>query len=121
MFQKEIYNGVPNVTVRRVLRKLLHLKNYKLSIVQVVQQHSPHSNIWNTIVLFLKHLALPVAIPGKTRCVLLHYDSSKHYTYHPNKFKLSFQSRKDLFETPCITSESRIELYLSRVKLGVFC
>jgi hypothetical protein len=25
------------------------------------------------------------------------------------------------FETPCITNGSRIELYLSQVKLGVFC
>jgi hypothetical protein len=36
----------------RVLRKSLHLKAYKLFIVQ----HSPHSNIRNTIAkLFLKH------------------------------------------------------------------
>jgi hypothetical protein len=33
-FQKELYNGIPNVTVWRVLRKTLHLKAYKLSIVQ---------------------------------------------------------------------------------------
>jgi hypothetical protein len=39
MFQKEFYNGIqiPNVTVRGVLRKRLHLKEYKLSIVQGVE------------------------------------------------------------------------------------
>jgi hypothetical protein len=42
--------------------------------------------IWNTTAkLFLKHPALPVdatlnlTIPGESWCVLLHYDSSKHY------------------------------------------
>jgi hypothetical protein len=30
--------------------KLLHLKAYKLAIVQ--DERSPHSNIWNTIVKF---------------------------------------------------------------------
>jgi hypothetical protein len=34
MFQKELCNGIPNVPVWRVLRKHLHLKAYKLSIVQ---------------------------------------------------------------------------------------
>jgi hypothetical protein len=35
--------------------KTLHLKAYKLSIVQSAE-HSPHSNIWNTTVkLFLVH------------------------------------------------------------------
>jgi hypothetical protein len=28
MFQKELYNEIQNVTVRRVLRKRLHLKVY---------------------------------------------------------------------------------------------
>jgi hypothetical protein len=36
VFQKELYNGIPNVTVWRVLRKRLHLKAYKLSTVQGV-------------------------------------------------------------------------------------
>jgi hypothetical protein len=31
---KELYNGILNVTVRRVLRELLHLRPYKLCIVQ---------------------------------------------------------------------------------------
>jgi hypothetical protein len=49
--KKELYNGILNVAVWRVLRKRLYLKAYKLSIVQGVE----HSNIWNTIVkLFLK-------------------------------------------------------------------
>jgi hypothetical protein len=34
VFQKELYNGVPNVTVRPVLRKCLDLMAYKVSIVQ---------------------------------------------------------------------------------------
>jgi hypothetical protein len=34
VFQKEIYNGIPNVTVWRVSQKRLHLKAYKLSIIQ---------------------------------------------------------------------------------------
>jgi hypothetical protein len=40
-FKKELYNFIPNVTVGRVLRKRLHLKAYKLSIVQHLerQQH----------------------------------------------------------------------------------
>jgi hypothetical protein len=53
MFKKELYNGVPNITVWKLLRKRLYLGTYKLSIVQ-------HSNIWNSIVKrFLKHPALP--------------------------------------------------------------
>jgi hypothetical protein len=38
VFQKELYNGIPNVAVWRVLWKLLHL--------------DAHINIWNTVVLF---------------------------------------------------------------------
>jgi hypothetical protein len=34
MFQKELCNGIPNVTVWRVLRKCLHLKAYKLSFLE---------------------------------------------------------------------------------------
>jgi hypothetical protein len=34
MFQKELYNDIPNITVWQVLRKRLHLKAYNLSIVQ---------------------------------------------------------------------------------------
>jgi hypothetical protein len=36
VFQKEIYNSIPNVNAWRVLRKRLHLKTYKLAIVQGV-------------------------------------------------------------------------------------
>jgi hypothetical protein len=32
VFQKELYNGISNLTVWRVLRKHLHIKAYKLSI-----------------------------------------------------------------------------------------
>jgi hypothetical protein len=38
MFKKLVYNGIPNVAVWRVLRKCLHLKAYKLSIVQGVER-----------------------------------------------------------------------------------
>jgi hypothetical protein len=34
VFQKELYNGIANFTVWRVLRKRLHLKAFKLYIVQ---------------------------------------------------------------------------------------
>jgi hypothetical protein len=37
VFQRYLYNSIPNVTLRRVLRKRLHLKAYKLSIVQGVE------------------------------------------------------------------------------------
>jgi hypothetical protein len=35
VFKKELYNVIPNVAVWRVLRKRLHLKAYKLSIVHL--------------------------------------------------------------------------------------
>jgi hypothetical protein len=35
--QKKLYNGIPNVTVWRVLQQRLHLKAYKLSIVEGVE------------------------------------------------------------------------------------
>jgi hypothetical protein len=34
VFEKELCNGIPNVTLWQVLRHRLHLKAYKLSIVQ---------------------------------------------------------------------------------------
>jgi hypothetical protein len=34
VFQKELFNSIPTITAWRVLRKRLHLKAYKLSIVQ---------------------------------------------------------------------------------------
>jgi hypothetical protein len=37
MFQKELYNGIPNVTVCTTLRKFFHLKAYKQAIAQVVE------------------------------------------------------------------------------------
>jgi hypothetical protein len=37
VFHKELYHGIPNFTVWRVLRKRLHIKSYKLSIVQVLE------------------------------------------------------------------------------------
>jgi hypothetical protein len=37
LFKKELYNGIPNITVWRLLRRRLYLKAYKLSIVQGVE------------------------------------------------------------------------------------
>jgi hypothetical protein len=37
VFQKKLYNGIPNVTVWEALGKHLHLKAYKPSIVQGVE------------------------------------------------------------------------------------
>jgi hypothetical protein len=37
-FQKGLYNCNPTVTVRRLLRKCLHLKAYKLSIAEDVER-----------------------------------------------------------------------------------
>jgi hypothetical protein len=51
VFQRELCNDLPNVTVRRMLRKRLHLKQYKLSIVE------------GAVKLFLKH---PVKLGCKT-------------------------------------------------------
>jgi hypothetical protein len=48
VFQKQLYNGIPNVTVWRVLRKRLHLKAYKLFIVK-------HLNTVTFEKLSLKH------------------------------------------------------------------
>jgi hypothetical protein len=42
MFQKELYNDIPNITVRQVLRKHLYLKMYKLSIVQHLKPVFPN-------------------------------------------------------------------------------
>jgi hypothetical protein len=36
VFRKELYSGIPNDTMWRVLLKRVHLKAYKLSIVQGV-------------------------------------------------------------------------------------
>jgi hypothetical protein len=40
MFQKKLCNGIPNATALRVLRKLLRLKAYELSIVQGDERES---------------------------------------------------------------------------------
>jgi hypothetical protein len=34
---KKLYNGIPNVTVWRVLRKRLHLKAYELSMFKILK------------------------------------------------------------------------------------
>jgi hypothetical protein len=59
---KELYDGVPNVVVWRVLRKHLHLKACKLSIVQGVEMDGLYGfkckrflNTRPIVKLFLKH------------------------------------------------------------------
>jgi hypothetical protein len=70
VYQKELYNGIPMV------RKRLHLKAYKLSIVQGVTQWILCTplivNVFVTLAtsytivkLFLKHPALPLEIALK--------------------------------------------------------
>jgi hypothetical protein len=75
MFQKEIYNGSPNVIVWRVLRKRLYLKACKLSIVQ-------HFERW-------------IVFTSSSVNVFVTLTKQQHLIYHC----------KVLFETPCITSE----------------
>jgi hypothetical protein len=59
-------------------------KMFALKGLQTVHR----SRYWNTITeLFSKHpaLSVDVTIPDETRCILLHYDSSKHCTCPLNK------------------------------------
>jgi hypothetical protein len=64
MFQKELYNCIPSVTVWRVLRKRLRLKVYKLSIVQHVQHLEYHCK------LFLEHLYMQIDVPEFCRALV---------------------------------------------------
>jgi hypothetical protein len=68
VFKKELYNGIPNVTVWRVLRKRLRLKVYKrlmifmplsvnIFVTLATQQHLEY----HCTALF-KHPALPVEV-----------------------------------------------------------
>jgi hypothetical protein len=93
-FSKRALQWYYNVTVLRMLRTYLHLKAYKLSIIQQFE-HSPHSNIWKTVLkLFSKHHALPVEVtlnrPGKTLCILLHCIGLEHCTCPLNKYIYKF-------------------------------
>jgi hypothetical protein len=63
--KKELYNGIPNVTLWQVLRKLLHLNVYKLSIVQHVEQWTGTLSVagihWNNLMLMpesIMHFAM---------------------------------------------------------------
>jgi hypothetical protein len=40
MFQKEFFNGIPNATVWRLLRKRLNLKQYQLSAVLHLERNT---------------------------------------------------------------------------------
>jgi hypothetical protein len=81
LFQKELYNGIPNAAVLRVTWN---------TIVKL---------FWNTLHYEWKwHWSVTTA--GKTRYPLLYYDSSKHCTCPLNKcICIRFQSCKPLFET----------------------
>jgi hypothetical protein len=73
-FKKELYNGIPNVTLWRVLRELLYLKAYKLSIVQ-------HLEVW--IVCISLNINVHVTLA-----------TEQHLEYHCKAF----------FKTLCITN-----------------
>jgi hypothetical protein len=109
VFQKELYNGIPNVTVWRVLRKRLHLKAYKLSIVQDVERwivctplsiDEYHSKVFLSILRYQWKLHWTVATPGKTRCALLHYDTTKYGKCSTNKFTYTFKVVKLFLNHP---------------------
>jgi hypothetical protein len=107
IFQKELYIGILNVTVWRMLRKCLHLKAYKLSnfqgdvrwiactpvsvnifVTPATQQHLAYHCIalfWNALhYQWMSHWT--ITIPCKTVSLLLHYNSSKHFTCSLNIF-----------------------------------
>jgi hypothetical protein len=46
--------------------------------------------------------SLTITIPGRTRCVLLHYDSSKHCTYPLNKFMQALKIVKLFLKQPVL-------------------
>jgi hypothetical protein len=84
-------------------------------------RNTRHTNIWNTIVKFLlKHPAFPwkshwtMTISGKTLCILLHYDSSKHSTCPLNKGIQAFKSVKLFFKHPIFyfASTRKLTAYL---------
>jgi hypothetical protein len=71
MFQKELYNGIPN-TVWQVLRKRLHLKAYKLSDLQHLERWivcKPFSaNVFVTLAT-KKHLEYHCKALFETSCI----------------------------------------------------
>jgi hypothetical protein len=101
VFQKKLYNGIPNVSVAsgtitftlKGVQKIHRSRCYTTdSLYAFKRKHSPHSNIRNAIVkLLLKHPALlvchtgPYSILDKPQRVSLHYDGSKHCTCPLNK------------------------------------
>jgi hypothetical protein len=91
MFQKELYDGMSNVTVCGAILKRLNLKAYKVSIVQ-------HLGPWI--------VCTPLSVNG-----FVSLATQQHFKYHCEA----------LFKTPCITSGSHIDPKLSQVKLGAFC
>jgi hypothetical protein len=59
IFQKELYNGIPNVAMWRVIRRRLHLKTYKLSTVQGVPVIEVLRDQTNYVVIFALTVAKP--------------------------------------------------------------
>jgi hypothetical protein len=49
MFQKELYNCIPNVSAWRVLRKCLHLEAYELSIVQHLEHYATSLKVADSV------------------------------------------------------------------------
>jgi hypothetical protein len=128
VFQKELYNGILNVTLWQVLRKRLHLRACKLSIVQGVERclyafkckcfrNSCHKvtfripsyrYFWNTLHYQLRSQWI-VTIPGKTRYVLLHYDSSNHRTCPLNTFIQALKVVKLFLEHPVLLNTAQVK------------
>jgi hypothetical protein len=127
VFRKELYNGIPNAALWRVLRKRLHLKAYKLSPLQHLErwivctlQVSHFHNI-----LFSKqpvHAELPSAHPRPvTKLKWLHLcawlyqggmrvANSSHNDYHPLVLKhLIYKSSTSI----CLSVYPSLSLFLS--------
>jgi hypothetical protein len=81
-FQKHLYNGIPNVIVWEHLE--YHCKALLETLLYRWKSH------WTA------------TIPGKTPCVLLHYDSSKHCTRHLNNFIQAYKVVKLFLKHPVL-------------------
>jgi hypothetical protein len=76
----------PNVTAWRVLRKSLHLKAYKLSIVQGVEYLEYHCEALFETPCIINGSHIEMTVWSKTWRIFLHYDNLKHFIRPLNKF-----------------------------------
>jgi hypothetical protein len=92
MFQKQLYSGIPNVTVWRVLRKRLYLKAYELFVVQVVERGSKASAQFIPSARNKAHLAL-----YRRHFLKLYPAPNLHISSPPSKErKNEYQSQKNV-------------------------